>query len=49
MADSSSSALRLRIVSLNLWGGQALGPLLDFVREGRVPVKVEVLEWGAGG
>jgi rare lipoprotein A len=22
--------------------------LLDFVREGRVPVKVEVLEWGAG-
>jgi endonuclease/exonuclease/phosphatase family metal-dependent hydrolase len=23
----------LRIVSLNLWGGQALGPLLDFIRE----------------
>ena len=23
----------LRLVSLNLWGGQALGPLIDFVRE----------------
>jgi endonuclease/exonuclease/phosphatase family metal-dependent hydrolase len=28
MSDSS-----LRIVSLNLWGGQALAPLLDFVRQ----------------
>src|SRR4051812_11704151 len=33
MGEPAPVASRLRIVSLNLWGGQALGPLLDFVRE----------------
>src|SRR3954465_15503012 len=33
MADSTPPARALRLISLNLWGGLALGPLLDFVRE----------------
>jgi hypothetical protein len=33
MGEAAPVASRLQIVSLNLWGGQALGPLLDFVRE----------------
>jgi hypothetical protein len=33
MSDSSPLSRRLRIVSLNLWGGLAVGPLLGFVRE----------------
>jgi len=33
MGEPAPEASRLRIVSLNLWGGNALGPLLDFVRE----------------
>jgi hypothetical protein len=33
MPEPALPAMTLRIVSLNLWGGQALGPLLDFVRE----------------
>ena len=33
MSDSTPPALALRIISLNLWGGLALDPLLDFVRQ----------------
>ena len=33
MGELVPEASRLRIVSLNLWGGQELGPLLNFVRE----------------
>jgi len=33
MADSTPPARTLRLVSLNLWGGLALDPLLDFVRQ----------------
>jgi exonuclease III len=33
MSDSSLHAMALRIISLNLWGGQAIEPLLDFVRQ----------------
>jgi hypothetical protein len=33
MLDSTPHARSLRIISLNLWGGLALDPLLDFVRE----------------
>src|SRR5215212_2240012 len=33
MPDSMLHARALRIISLNLWGGLALAPLLDFARE----------------